>query len=333
MKTIVKMIGILFSLIACYFIGVILLAQLTYYQPKEIVELETNAKNSSEITDSTLQLFLWNIGFAGLGAESDFFYDGGKMVRSSKALNTKYWGGIESVVRSQIDENTDFILLQEVDVKSKRSRYVNQVETLSEASKQANFATNYKVNYVPLQLTKPLGKVKSGLLSLSMHAAKKATRVQFPGSYSWPNKLFFLRRCALVQRFSLSFSEKELVIINTHLSAYDDGSLKQQEMEYLKEMLETEYAKGNFVIVGADWNQEPESEEIQSFLPNWEFVYDDTTPTNRSLEAPYTSTSTTKVIDYYLVSPNVKVNSVTTVDLDFAYSDHQPVQLAVTLGE
>jgi hypothetical protein len=33
----------------------------------------------------------------------------------------------------------------------------------------------------------------------------------------------------------------------------------------------------------------------------------------------------TTVINFYLLSPNVQAQSVKTIDVGFAYSDHQPV--------
>ena len=330
MKQILRIISLMAVLAFLYIAGVLLLGQATYYQPKETELIEVNNNKANSLTDSTYTLFLWNIGFAGLGSESDFFYDGGKMVRSPKELNEKYWKGIQQVIHSAMDENHDFFLLQEVDVNSKRSRGMNQVEQLSEIKQYSSaFAYNYKVKHVPLQLLNPLGRVQSGLLNLSKYEVKEAIRYQLPGSYSWPNKLFFLRRCVLLQRLPLSDTNKELVIVNAHLSAYDDGSLKIQEMEYLKKLILSEFEKGNYVIVGADWNQTPQSEEIQDFLPDWTFAYDADIPTNRSLEAAYNKDSTTKIIDYFLVSPNCTVDSVETKDLEFAYSDHQPVKMKV----
>ena len=39
----------------------------------------------------------------------------------------------------------------------------------------------------------------------------------------------------------------------------------------------------------------------------------------------------TTLIDFYLVSPNVEILEVKTIDLDFKYSDHQPISLKVKL--
>jgi hypothetical protein len=154
--------------------------------------------------------------------------------------------------------------------------------------------------------------------------------------------VFMLDRCFLVNRYPLS-GGRELLVINTHNSAYDDGSLRKAQMEYLHGFLMEEYGKGNYVIVGGDWNQtpygfEPEFERdvfdtIQlSYVPgdylpgDWTWLYDPTVPTNRRVDIPYKAgVSRTTVIDFYLLSPNLEPLFVEGVYLGFIHSDHQPV--------
>ena len=153
-----------------------------------------------------------------------------------------------------------------------------------------------------------------------------------------------LDRCFLVKRFPTN-NNKELIVINTHNSAYDDGSLKKQQMEYLKTFLLTEYSKGNYIIVGGDWNQNPpdvDYSEIKKnsptkrfvlnpinadYLPqDWNWVYDKETPTNRYLNAPYEKGKTiTPIIDFYLMSPNISSTYVKTTETNFKHTDHQSV--------
>jgi hypothetical protein len=54
---------------------------------------------------------------------------------------------------------------------------------------------------------------------------------------------------------------------------------------------------------------------------------DATRPTNRTLEQPYRAGANyTSVLDGFLISPNVEVPDVTTIDLGFAHGDHNPVR-------
>jgi endonuclease/exonuclease/phosphatase family metal-dependent hydrolase len=200
-----------------------------------------------------------------------------------------------------------------------------------------------------------MGKVNSGILSFSAFETSENTRYAFPTSYSWPVNLFQLDRCFLLSRVPLA-NGKELVLINTHNEAFDDGSQRIKQLAMLKNMMFDEYGKGNFVIVGGDWNQNPvgfgdlgiwgiedlgiggflnsdvrrtiEPAIDSDFLPEgWQWVFDPSVPTNRDVNAPYEKGKTkTTIIDFFVVSPNVEVLEIRTEDLGFEWCDHQPVR-------
>lgn len=335
-----------------YVIGVLAYGSFTDFKPEEKIELQVENNKSNIIKDSTSISFLsWNIGYSGLGYKADFFLDGGKMVRSNKNDVQRYFTGIGDFVEK--GNKIDFVLLQEVDRDSKRSYFSDEYEQLKKVLPEhsAVFAPNFKVNYIPVPLTStnPLGKVLSGLATYSKYETKENTRLQFPGEYEWPKRIFHLDRCMLVSRIPTE-SGKELVVVNSHNSAYDGGLLKPLEMGYLKKFLLAEYEKGNYVVVGADWNQCPpnfdydtfakdkaddyfQTNIAEDFLPaGWQWAFDSETPTNRKLSKPYNKDSTfTTLIDFYLVSPNVEIKKIITADLDFEFSDHQPVYLEIGL--
>ena len=116
--------------------------------------------------------------------------------------------------------------------------------------------------------------------------------------------------------------------------------------------MQSEYEKGNYVIAAGDFNQLfPDTEKIypNTHPENWEvgmleedsipegfrYVFDDTVPTCRLLNQPYDPEDTVNtqyyVIDGMIVSPNVQVERVETLDEGFVYSDHNPVRFALTL--
>lgn len=63
----------------------------------------------------------------------------------------------------------------------------------------------------------------------------------------------------------------------------------------------------------------------------WRCVTNLTGATCRLLNAPYSDESQLYGIDGLILSPNVGMQSVETVALDFAHSDHNPVRLKVKL--
>ncbi len=177
----------------------------------------------------------------------------------------------------------------------------------------------------------------------------KSERIALPGISDFPKKIFYLERCLLMQRYKLP-SGKELIVINTHYEAYDDGSVKKQQMELTRKLVEEEYAKGNYVVIGGDWNiappdfnvhtfeKEKEDDPLylmnndKSFMPGWTYAFDPTIATNRKNKTAFDPAKTfTTVIDYYLLSPNIETVEVKGQDMGFAYSDHQPVKLTVRL--
>ncbi len=330
------------------FLLFLLYSTIDNYKPSDIT-LQVNVVQSDALPDtSALELLIWNIGYAGLDASMDFFYDGGAQMRPSEDRVKRNMKGISNTLSSYLE--FDFILLQEVDEASKRSYRINEYEAIKELfyGYSAVFGKNYDVGFVPVPVNEPMGKVTSGLMTLSKSEPGRVERHSFPGNYSWPMSLFMLDRCFLMNRYQVN-NGHELIIINTHNSAYDDGSLRAQQMSFLRDMLLAEYQKGNYVIVGGDWNQTPYGFEptlphhqfdtinlsyVNKDFPDadWTWAFDPKMPTNRRVAVPYNrSTSLTTVIDYYLLSPNIKLEAVSTIDVDFRYSDHQPVELKVRL--
>ena len=67
-----------------------------------------------------------------------------------------------------------------------------------------------------------------------------------------------------------------------------------------------------------------------------QYAYDDGVPTCRLLNQPYEPNSSKTqyyVIDGFIVSPNVTVERIETINEGFVYSDHNPVVLEVSFGE
>ena len=296
----------------------------------------------------TYTLLTWNLGYAGLSQDMDFFYDGGRQVRPSEDIVRQNLSAIRQFLAGRTD--ADFFLLQEVDKNSKRSYSIDEVSEIAGQFPDFKpfFAKNYDVFFVPVPPSNPLGHVLSGLLTLSRFEPETVVRHSFPGNYSWPQGLFMLDRCFMTARYRLE-SGRQLLIINTHNSAYDNGSLRKQQMQFLKNFLVNEYKKGNYVLVGGDWNQCPPefSPEFRhnlmdnenrmnidtNYLPGWKWAYDKTVPTNRRVKTPYDpKTCLTTTIDFFLVSPNINVKKVQGIHLDFEHSDHNPVKLEMQLN-
>ncbi|MDL2238250.1 endonuclease [Christensenellaceae bacterium OttesenSCG-928-K19] len=346
-KKVLKIIGIVLLAIILAFVGFLGACTLLEYRPDDVEELEmVNGGSQRNLSaGDSLSLLTFNIGYGALGAGQDFFMDGGDMVRpESEFVIEGNLGGIFDFLSAT---PADAYLIQEADINSKRSYHINEVDSLiSFTQKNGAFAYNFNSLYTPYPLP-TIGKVESGLLTLTDLDVREAQRVSLPVPFSWPVSLFNLKRCLLVERIPVG--ERELVLVNLHLEAYDDGEGKREQTEVLMGLLTEEYRKGNYVIAGGDFNQMfPDSaypevdtenwvpgELDETMLPEgWQFAYDASTPTCRLLNKPYSGSyedTQLYVIDGYILSPNVQLDRVQTIDLDFQYSDHHPVLLEATL--
>ena len=326
----------------------------TEYRPASIEALAPLSAAAAEKLPqgAELSILSWNIGYAGLGAGSDFVLDGGENMRAAdKATVQRYLSGIDAAVRGG---GYDLVLLQEVDTNSSRTYSIDEAAALSFGD--AYFAPNYSCGFVPNPNTyfiDPMGRVNSGLMTCSEYKIGSAERRSLPCPFSWPLRIVNLKRCLLVSYLPIEGSDSQLVLVNLHLEAYDDGEGKIAQTKQLMSFLEAEYQKGNYVIAGGDFNQvfpgaleawpntHPENWipgvlEESSLPEGFSFVYDLDTPSCRLLNQPYDPSDTVNtqhyVIDGLIVSPNVTVKTVETLDLGFADSDHNPVRLTVALG-
>jgi endonuclease/exonuclease/phosphatase family metal-dependent hydrolase len=347
LRTILKITALIITAAVIAFTGMIVYAVITDYRPAEKITI-SESKSPQVLPDSSVITALsWNIGYCGLDRDMDFFYDGGEKVMTPKKRCLENLLEVMGFLKN--NDSIDFILLQEVDVKSKRSYRMDQNKTISAhiSNHKSFFAPNYDVFFVPLPPAQPMGKVFSGITTLSAYEPSSSVRYSFPGKYGFPKQLFMLDRCFMVNRHPLK-SGKELIVINTHNEAFDPGNIRKAQMEYLRNFVLDEYKKGNYIVAGGDWNQcppefKPEftSNKVNTaqmtlnsdYLPaDWTWAYDNTIPSNRSVTAPYDpATTTTTVIDFFLLSPNVEKISVRCINLEFRNSDHNPVVLTARL--
>jgi len=323
---------------------------ITDYKPKQIEIVKVNSAASQDTADM-LDIISWNIGYAGLGKEMDFFLDGGSGGWPSKEQVSSYLAGVVDFIKNA---KADVYFLQEVDKKAKRSHGIDEVSAIAAAVPGYDwaFAKNYDVRFVPVPISAPMGGVLAGQMNISKYKfSGNAERHALPGQYDFLTQLAQLDRAALVTRIKTS-TGKDWVLINTHNSAFDKGELRTQQLAYLKKLMLDEYAKGNYVIVGGDWNlalpgitykQFPsKGEAYDGFLQfpadwtpeGWQWAVDAHTPTNRTVSQPYVAGDNfTTVIDGFVVSPNIELVSAQGVDLGFESSDHNPVRIKVQLRQ
>lgn len=330
--------------------GLVIYLTATEFRPADVQDAAiTLGQDETLHVGQSLRIMTFNTGYAGLDSTQDFFMDGGTHVNPV--------GGSEQVQKNMAaildiiaQQEVQFCLLQEVDQCSARTGRIDQAAYYQQQTgMNAAYAVNYQCAFVPYPWP-PIGKVQSGLLTLGSCQPTQAQRHSLPVPFSWPVRVANLKRCLLVERIPVADSGRELVLINLHLEAYDDGAGKAAQTAQLLDFISAEYEKGNYVIAGGDFNQT--FDNAQHFGGSWEgkwtpgvfsqsalpegvsLVYDATLPTCRSLDQVYTGdrqNHTFYLIDGFIVTDNVQVDAVHTIDLDFAASDHNPMLLEATL--
>jgi endonuclease/exonuclease/phosphatase family metal-dependent hydrolase len=353
-KKTLKAVLIVLAIVVLVFAGIVVYAVVSDYKPEEKVTI-SKSESPSVLSDShTFSLLTWNIGYAGLDKEMDFFFDGGTKVITPEKNCRENVSGIEDFLLR--NDTIDFMFIQEIDRNSKRSYRIDEYADISKKLRGFNssFAKNYDVFFVPVPPSKPMGKVDAGLAIYSKYIPESSTRYALPGDFGFPTQLFQLDRCFIVNRYRIE-NGKELVLINTHNEAFDEsGNIRKAQMERLREFVLNEYKSGNYVLSGGDWNQSPpgfvpaftgnkgftgqvgnfnlKGIESAYMPPEWKWIYDPSTPSFRTVVAAYDpATTPTSVCDIFLISPNIESVSVKCHHLGFANSDHNPVIMKVRL--
>ena len=322
--------------LATLFVVIAALLLTTEWRPEQVEQQHFEVEPAS--MPDTLRLVSWNIGYAGLDAQMDFFMDGGVGVRTSRAQAAK---NLEAIIAQlKAIDSVDFILLQEVDIHSKRSYYQDQTSAITQALEYPYYAVgiNFNSPFVPLPLRNPIGRTKAGVLTLSRWPIQESVRWQLPSMPALPERLFNLKRCMLSVAVPMPCGEL-LWINNIHNSAFDTGDMRTREVEFLAEHI-TEHPHS---ITAGDWNSTPPdytpsaaalNNRYFSPLPLTQDMFaracdvaaDYSTESMRYLDSPYSPRrSATALVDFAVLGARCRVLECKVLDLGFESSDHNPV--------
>ena len=350
------------GLVVLILVGYVIYLSATFYRIRDNLLLDiTNSQTSQVSIGEDYTITTYNIGFGAYSQDFDFFMDSGQMLDGTKVSGSGSRAKNKQTVLDnttgalQIIQNqdTDFAFFQEVDTHSDRSHFVNQYEMLQNglgADYSSVYASNFHSGYLFYPLTNPHGSVNSGIATFSKYQIAESVRRSFPIDMGFFNKFFDLDRCFVVNRLNIEGSDKQLVLINLHMSAYDEGGkIRAKQLELLKTILSEEYELGNYVIAGGDWNHDIADSlntfDTQQTVPSWvaqiteedlpdgfSFASSKNAPTCRSTDKKNEKgVNYSVVIDGFIVSNNVSVSLIENIDTDFMYSDHNPVKMTFSL--
>lgn len=328
-----------FLLFAAAFAAVWLAVAIGVNRMRKDVELEPIGPIAAmpSLEGDALSITIWNLGYAGLGAESDFSVDGGKnYLPPSRKVTRKNLDGIERELQKT---GADVILLQETARASLLTRGADSVAGAAAALEGRDNA--FSADFASLLMPPPL-RSRHGLFSSVGVGGARREIVPLPLE---PQFIMGMsRRLYHMHVVRLPAPGGDWTVINVHLSAFDEGAnVRLEQLRAVLDYAEAEYEKGRRVVIGGDWNYEfhrtgrPTTTDekylfwvhpfpYRELAGGWDVAVDKETPSVRTNERPYKKGENfTTVIDGFVISPNVKTESVKTRDLDFQYSDHQPV--------
>lgn len=312
-----------------------------------------NVNNSSVKVGENYSALIQNLGFGAYTQDFTFFMDGGSQ---SWAKNEQSVKDCINAAANQAEKlNPDFVLFQEVDLDSTRSYHIDQKQMLIDKFNTYNntFAVNYHSAFLFYPFNQPHGASNSGILTLSKYKITSSLRRSLPISESL-SKFLDLDRCYSVSRVPVE-NGKELVLFNVHLSAYGGSDeIRTAQMTMLFNDMKAEYDKGNYCLCGGDFNHDFTGDSTQKLnggqtvdfgwaqpfpdelLPDCITKCDNYTnetliPTCRNCDVPYKEGNFTIIVDGFLVTDNIEVNTLNNIKTDFVYSDHNPVYIEFVL--
>ena len=352
MKKFLKILLLIIALILVIVLGYVAYVFLDYERIDDNVSIEPTGQYKHETlnTSKTHSIMSYNIGYGAYSSDYTFFMDGG--IESKGGSADEVMGNVVGAIEVVKDANPDIVFFQEVDIKADRSYDIDQSEVINQnfPDYQMMEAVNYNSSYLFYPVTDPIGASLSEVATLSKYKMNDGIRRSLPISTGF-SKFFDLDRCYTVQTVELD-NGKKLFLYNVHLSAYGaDASVRDGQMQMLFDDMKSNYTDGNYVIVGGDFNHDftgtsgndfnegkdvnfewaqPFPEEFlgEQFTRATNYDSNNNLPTGRVNDIPYDPTkSTVLILDGFIVSDNIDIIKVGTVDTQFEYSDHMPVHM------
>ena len=318
-------------------------------QDKETIKYDVRSDKTYNKSEE-ISILTWNLGYAGLGKESAFFYSSKKAKDIFPPSREHVRKNLDGELNFLSQTAADVILLQEVTTRSSMNFNIPMYDELNETLQDYNTAFSHSVS-----IKVPFIGLNHGNALFSKYKPLSIERYALPLETAGWTGVFNQKFHFMVSRFEINNDSRQLVIINTHFAAFDDGGIiRGKQLENLVEFIDNEHQQGNYVIAGGDWNlmldqtnfpydseeqylswRQKFMEEVREQLlsDGWTIPVDITTATVRSLEKPYDGNNFTTIIDGFICSPNIEVLEVKGIDMKFEFSDHNPVLLKVKTKE
>jgi len=218
------------------------------------------AKTSTSAPDSIDDLLIINHNIKYGGGRLLFFWEcGGDRYNMTEKEVKRH---LDAVVEFINEVEPDILMLQEVDVLSLRSAYIDQVQYILDRThlNHGAYASQHKSDYLP---SDGMGKMDFGNATLSRWPISDATRYSLPLVEEYPAyyQYFYLKRHILDATISVP-GTNTFHVVNTHLEAFSDDGTKRKQIDQFHEHLTKLENKGATWVAGGDLNSLPDGSEV-----------------------------------------------------------------------
>ena len=217
------------------------------------VYIEKSVKSDTAAPDSSVVAMTWNIRF-GIG-RGPWFGDacGYKVIYERDTIIKN----LQQLALRINEVKPDILLLQEADVNSSRSAYVDEVRWLLENTyfNYVVYGSQWKAQFIP---SDGLGRMDETNAIFSRWPLKDGKRIQLDlRKDQGPLERYFYERCCMVEARVEIPGFKDLFIVNVHASAFATDNTKHSHIEEFKDELDRISSSGGYFIAGGDLNTLP----------------------------------------------------------------------------
>lgn len=196
-----------------------------------------------------LKVMTWNVKYAA--ARVDFWFDfWGDRTQLTEAEVRAHLARIHALIN---EVKPDVLLVQEIDVNSRRSAYVDMVRSILDNThlQYATYVPTWTSRYVP---SEGVGRMDMGNAIFSTYPIVSAERIpQVDRTDQDPvTRTFYLHRG--IGRAVLKVGQREVAVLVLHTEAYDRDGTKQKHLKQAEELMRAETLP---FLIGGDFNSLP----------------------------------------------------------------------------
>ncbi len=213
------------------------------------------AKSLTDAPESADEVLVINHNIKYGGARLLFFWEcGGTRYNMTEGEVKRHLNAVIDFIN---ETEPDILMLQEVDILSQRSAYIDQVQYILDRThlNYGAYASQHKSDFLP---SDGMGKMDFGNATLSRWPITEATRYALPlvGEYAAYYQYFYLKRHILDATIQLP-GNPDFHVVNTHLEAFSDDGTKRKQIDQFHGHLADLNDDGIDFVAGGDLNSLP----------------------------------------------------------------------------